>query len=117
MQKENKVFAITAVIIVLPVLAFGLSYGLNHVVPLGQDNSGIYGGVFQLMMVLIGIGIPFVMLKLLSKASHEIDPHEKIIEMRDIPRDKAAMNRKINRTTADSSVPSEWPNVKKSGHA
>lgn len=115
MQKENKVFAITGVIVVLPVLAFGLSYGLNHVVPLSDDN-GIYSGVFQLMMVLIGIGIPFVMLKLLSKASHELDPHEKIIELMDIPRDKASMDRKINRVAAGTFAAGDWARVKKSGH-
>jgi len=92
MKKNSKILSITAVIIVLPIIAFALSYGLNEVAPL-SSNVDIYTAFFMLLLIAIGIGVPYAMLKLMSQASHIAHPEEKVIEIKDIPKDKDQMDK------------------------
>jgi len=90
-RNDSKMFTITAIIIALPVVAFGLTYGLNLIAPL-TGSVDIYSAFFMLMMIIVGVGVPFLMLKLMSNAAHIHNPDEKVIEMRDIPKDKQQMD-------------------------
>ncbi len=81
----NVVFAIAAVI-AMPLLGFALMRVLT-VIPMSETSTGNHY-LFTVLIYLLGLAIPFFMLKLLFHAAHLRNPEEKQMHLADIPANK-----------------------------
>lgn len=81
-------------VIALPVLGYALAHGFTLAVP-PSEHGGWYFGLLTLFFALLLMAVPFWMLKLGSRARHDVNSHEREMELKDIPKDKDQLNRSL----------------------
>lgn len=74
-------------IIILPVLGYGITYGLTVIFPITQ-LAGIPQAFLVLIITCFLLVVPYWMLKFMGTAAHRMDPEEKEFELEDLPKDK-----------------------------
>lgn len=87
MVKKDNILLLIAVIALLPLLGYGLTYGLNIAAPMSEGGMS-YHVLFILLIIVMGLGVPYWMMKLLSRAAHVQNPQEKEFQLSDLPKDK-----------------------------
>jgi len=98
MQQKIKFDIILLVIIAIPVIGYGIMHGLAFVIPLseGQEGESIGPIFYNMILIILGLLIPYVMLKLLFKAAHMRNPQEKEFHIEDLPKDKEQLAHKLD---------------------
>lgn len=92
MEKRHRIFYIIAVIVLLPLLGYGIPYGLNLAVPM-SENGTPYHLFYYIFLIAVVLAVPYWMLKLMSRAAHKVNPEEKEMQLEDVPKDKEEMRR------------------------
>lgn len=87
MTRKHRAGGLVLVIIALPILGYVLTYGMNLIMPMSEHGTG-YHLALVIAIFAMGMLVPYFMIKLLSRAGHLVDPQEKEVRMRDIPKDK-----------------------------
>lgn len=86
-HKTNIKVGIVLSIIALPILAYFIMRGATNLLP-ADDTVGAMGGLLMIGFIIIGLSVPYWMLKLLSKKEHMENNSEKELYLRDLPKDK-----------------------------
>ena len=81
---------IMAVVIILPIAGYSIAYGLTLVAPMGASST-FYHLFYTVLVIAIGLGVPYWMLKLVSRVAHGVNTEEKEMQLDDIPKDKDQM--------------------------
>ena len=87
MNSESKTNLLVVAVFLLAIIGFGLLQLFTYVVPMTEKTTGTYY-LFTLAIIVLGLLIPYWMLKLVSKAAHEHNPEEREMHLDDIPKDK-----------------------------
>lgn len=87
MRAHSKYHLSIALIIAIPLIGYGIMHLLVYVVPVSEDN--VFSNFFYTAIVIVlGLGIPYAMLKLLFHAANLKNRREKPLRLQDIPKDK-----------------------------
>lgn len=78
----------------IPVLGAMLMYALIHFFPMGRDSWLIYS-LYAVLIIFLGLIIPYGFLKAFSIAAHEWDGQEKELKIEDIPKDKEQLDKNL----------------------
>jgi hypothetical protein len=75
-------------VLLIPLLGYGAMRVLTHILPVGDDNVLIQ---LFVTLVIIGMGlvVPYWMLKTGVHEAHRLDPREREITLADLPKDKS----------------------------
>ena len=97
MNTKNRIIGVKIlVMMVLPLIGAAAMFSLIHAFQLEKGNM-LGAGVYTLGIVLLGLGVPYVMLKTLFSAAHTQNPgQEKEIHMADMPDDKDEIAHKLD---------------------
>lgn len=79
-----------AFIIALPVIGFTGMYMFVYILPL-SDNVLIQI-FYTLVLIALGLAIPYWILKLGIHEAHLANPEEKELELKDVPKDKQQLD-------------------------
>ena len=92
--RQSRYFFFVIALILLPIVAYGAMHLLTHLMPMSEDSTGTHL-LLTLIIFFFGLAVPFWMLKLGTKAAHENNPAEPEAQLKDIPKDKEQLDRKL----------------------
>ena len=69
----------------IAVAGFGVMYAATAFLPL---NSAWSSGIIMLLLIVVGIGAPYLLLKLGAHEAHLRNPQEEELHLEDIPKDQ-----------------------------
>ncbi len=73
-------------IIAIPVLGFSIMYGLAYLLPIASDLLPQL--LFTVLLIGLGLAVPYWFLKLGAHEAHRNNPEEKELTLKEIPKDK-----------------------------
>ena len=87
MKRRNKHFWFVVIAAAIPFVGYGIMHGLTYLFPMSEDTP--YTHLFYtVILIALGLLIPYWMLKTGIHAAHLRDPGEKELQLKDIPKDK-----------------------------
>lgn len=86
MNKFRAAFFITAAILT-PIAAYVIMRLLFEALPVGQGNDWL-SALIQALVIGLGLAGPYWMLKFALLSERERNPQEKVIKIKDMPKDK-----------------------------
>jgi hypothetical protein len=93
MRRNSKFIAIVAGISFVALAGYGIMYLLTYAIPM-TENTTLNHLLFTVILIALGLTIPYWMLKLLFDAARMRNPHEKNLHLSDIPKDKDQLTQK-----------------------
>lgn len=93
-----KHLAVIFAIILLPVLGYFAMRLLPEMFSMGEGSTGSHLLV-TVLIIAIGLAVPYWMLKAFIHQAHEYDPAETEFDLKDIPKDKQDLARDIDNGT------------------
>ena len=85
--------AVIGAVLVLGAAGYTVMYLLTYTVPMGH-TSGFNQALYAFVLIIIGLAVPYWILKLVLHEAHKRDSSEKEITLKDIPKDKEELARK-----------------------
>jgi hypothetical protein len=85
LQQYKFIFYIL-IIASLPIAGYVIMRGLSYTFFTSTENA-IWLAIFMVLIIVIGLVVPYLMLKLWFHAAHLRDKHEKDISLKDLPKD------------------------------
>ena len=82
----------TLLAIAIPFVGYGIMHGLAYLLPMGENTDGSYW-VFTLLIIFLGLLVPYLMLKAGLLKAHTANKQEKELRLRDFPKDRAQISR------------------------
>jgi len=79
--------SMVTITLLLPFVGAAVMYAIIFAFPMGQDSI-ISHFIYTLIIITLGLGIPYSFLKSFSIAAHEWDEHEPELHIEDLPKDK-----------------------------
>lgn len=86
MIKFRTVFFIVAAILI-PIVAYVIMRLLFEALPIGEGNDWV-SALVQALVIALGLAGPYWMLKFCLLSERERNPQEKVIKLKDMPKDK-----------------------------
>jgi hypothetical protein len=86
-MNKQKYASMVALTLLLPVVGALIMYGLIFAFPMGEDAM-ISHIVYTIIIITLGLLVPFGFLKAFSIAAHEWDSNEQELHLEDMPKDK-----------------------------
>jgi hypothetical protein len=78
---------ILALIVLIPVIGYGIMHLSVYLLPVSGES--LWGDLaFTLLLIFLGLAIPYWMLKLAFHRAHMRNPEEKDMHLSDLPKDK-----------------------------
>ena len=74
--------------VLIPLLGYALMHVLIYIYPLSQESHFLRYTIYTLALIVLGLVIPYAMLKAGVAAAKLRNPDEKSLEIKDIPKDK-----------------------------
>lgn len=91
MSRKKRLAAIIVLIVLIPVVGYGLMHGLTYAFPMSED-SFISHFFFTVILIALGLLTSYGILKALSSAVHTQNPREKEFHLKDIAKDKEQLD-------------------------
>ena len=92
-MNKNKYLFLILSIPVIAIMGYFLMHMMVYVLPLSERSYGSYITV-TLLIIALGLFVPYWMMKAGFKGAETNDPHETSIELNDIPKDQNQIARK-----------------------
>jgi hypothetical protein len=86
-MKHARYHSKIALTIAIPFLGALAMHLLIYLIPMSEKTT-LQHALYSITLTLLGLAIPFWMLKALFSAAHTRNRHEKEFTLRDIPKDK-----------------------------
>jgi hypothetical protein len=84
-MRRQKFITIVALIALLPVIGYGIMHLSVYLLPVSEEN--LWGDMaFTVLLITLGLAIPYWMLKLGFHGAHMRNPEEKDINLNDLPK-------------------------------
>lgn len=91
MKKSRYIGWMVALIVLIPTVGYGVMHVLVYLFPM-SETSTISHITYTLILIALGLVIPYAMLKALFSAAHRQNPRqEKELHLEDLPKDKDDM--------------------------
>lgn len=94
MRRNSRINLIIAAIILLPFIGYGVMLMTTYI-PMSESSMGNHF-IFTVLLIVLGLAIPYWMLKMLFHAANIRNPHEKHMHLSDIPEDKDRLASKLD---------------------
>ena len=94
-MNKPKYISNLALLVLLPIIGATVMYALIFAFNKAPDST-LAAGVYSVIIIFLGLAVPYWMLKAFSVAAHEWNPREKELHLVDLPKDKEQMDRKTN---------------------
>jgi hypothetical protein len=88
MKKSHYIGWMIALIVLLPTVGYGLMHFLIYVFPMSETSTWSHI-IYTVILIALGLTIPYFMLKALFSAAHRQNPRdEHELHLKDLPKDK-----------------------------
>ncbi len=87
MKKDNKIITTIIILLLIPVIGFGAMRWTHLLVPLSDGGTATYI-LYTIILIAIGLLIPYGIMKLLFHSAHLNNSDEKELHIADLPKDK-----------------------------
>ena len=94
MSKQTKIALIVALIVLVVLVGFAVMRTAIYAIP-QSGGDAVNHTVYTVLLIALGLAVPYWMVKLLFHAAHVRNPQEKEVGLKDIPDDKEQLNRKL----------------------
>ncbi len=75
----------------IPAVGYGVMHLLVYVLPMAETSTGSHV-VYTIILIGLGLAVPYWMLKAGIHAAHKHNPQERELHLSDVPKDKDQLN-------------------------
>ena len=83
------------VTMLIPVVGYGIMHALVYVLPMGEHTGGAHLAL-TVLIIFLGLAVPYWMLKAGLFKAHLGNPKEKELQLKDFPKDRVQIAREQN---------------------
>lgn len=91
-MKQWKPLIFLLLALFIPVIGYGIMHGLVYVLPVSENNTGAQL-LFTILIIALGLAIPYWMLKSGVHKARLHDRREKEVKLENIPKDTKELSR------------------------
>ena len=86
-RKTKRILLFIALLGIIPAVGYGIMHALAFMLPMSETSTFSHI-TFTVILIALGLLVPYAMLKSLGAAAHEQNQNEKSFTLSDLPKDK-----------------------------